>query len=86
MKFANVTPVFNQSSINLKDNYRPISILPNSSKTFEKLISGQSNHFDYIFSKSKYGFRKGLSAQPRLRLTIDKWKKPVDNSKVFVQF
>ena len=37
-KFANVTPVFKQGTRNLKDNYRPISILPIISKIFEKLI------------------------------------------------
>ena len=37
-KFANVTPVFKQGSRNQKDNYRFISMLPITSKIFEKLI------------------------------------------------
>ena len=37
-KFANVTPIFKQGSTNQKDNYRPISMLPITSKIFEKLI------------------------------------------------
>ena len=37
-KFANVTRVFKQGSRNQKDNYRPISMLPITSKIFEKLI------------------------------------------------
>ena len=49
----------------------------------EKLICWQlSNHFD-IFSKFQYSFRKGFSAQHCLLLMIDKWKKAVDNNKVF---
>ena len=69
---------------NQKDNYRPISILPIISKIFEKLICRQlSNHFDNIFSKFQCGFRKGFSAQHCLLLMIDKWKKAVDNNKVF---
>ena len=83
-KFANVTPVFKKGNQNQKDNYRPISILPIISKIFEKLICRQlSNHFDNIFSKFQCGFRKGFSAQHCLLLMIGKWKKAVDNNKVF---
>ena len=83
-KFANVTPVFKQGTRNLKDNYRPISILPIISKIFEKLICRQlSNHFNNIFSKFQCGFRKGFNAQHCLLLMIDKWKKPTGNNKIF---
>ena len=83
LKFANVTPVFKKDHRNQKENYRLISILPIISKIFEKLICRQlSNHFD-IFSKFQCGFRKGFSAQHCLLLMIGKWKKTVDNKKVF---
>ena len=32
LKFADVTPAFKKKSNTSKDNYRPISILPNKSK------------------------------------------------------
>ena len=84
LKFANVTPLFKQGTRNLKDNYRPISILPIISKMFEKLICRQlSNYFCNIFSKFQCGFRKGFNAQCCLLLMIDKWKKAIDNNKVF---
>ena len=61
-KFANITPAFKQVSRNLKDNYRPISILPVVSKIFKKLLCNQlSNYFDNIFSKFQCGFRKGFN-------------------------
>ena len=83
-KFANITPAFKQGSRNLKDNYRPISILPVVSKIFEKLLCNQlSNYFDNIFSKFQCGFRKGFNAQHSLLLMIDKWKKAIDSNKVF---
>ena len=83
-KFANITPAFKQGSRNQKDNYRPISILPLISKIFEKLICSQlSNHFDNILSKFQCGFRRGYGPQHRLLLMIDKWKKAVDNNKIF---
>ena len=51
---------------------------------FEKLICRQlSNHFDNILSKFQCGFRKGYSPLHCLLLMIDKWKKAVDNNKVF---
>ena len=83
-KFANITPAFKQGSRNQKDNYRPISILPLISKIFEKLICSQlSNHFDNILSKFQCGFRRGYGPQHCLLLMIDKWKKEVDNNKIF---
>ena len=38
-----------------------------------------SNHFDKIFSKFYYGFRKGFGTQHCLLLMIDKLKKAVNN-------
>ena len=37
-KVADVTPIFKKGSRMIKGNYRPISILPNLSKLFEKFI------------------------------------------------
>ena len=72
-KLTNITPAFKQGSRNLKDNYRPISILPIISKIFEKLICKLlSNHFP-----------KGFGAQHYLLLIKDRWKKAVDSNKVF---
>ena len=60
-KFANITPAFKQGSRNVKDNYRPISIIPVVSKLFEKLMCKQlSNNFDNIFSKFQCSFRKRI--------------------------
>ena len=47
-----------------KDNYRPVSILLDVSKCFEKgMFSQMSAYFDEIFSKYQYGFRKVYSFQ-----------------------
>ena len=83
-KSADISAAFKQGSRNKKENYRPISILPLISKIFEKIICRQlSNHFDNILSKFQCSFRKGYSPQHCLLLMIDKWKKAVDNHKVF---
>ena len=83
-KSADISAAFKQGSQNKKENYRLINILPLISKIFEKIICRQlSNHFDNILSKFQCGFRKGYSPQHCLLLMIDKWKKAVDNHKVF---
>ena len=67
-----------------KENYRPISILPNISKVYERCLYDQmSNFFEDIFSKYQCGFRKGYSAQHCLLVMIEKWKRIVDYGGVF---
>ena len=45
LKKANITPVFKKGDRNSKDNYRPVSILPNISKIFERCIFRQLYSF-----------------------------------------
>ena len=83
-KSADISAAFKQGSQNKKENFMPISILPFISKIFEKIFCRQlSNHFDNVLSKFQCGFRKDYSPQHYLLLMIDKWKKAVDNHKVF---
>ena len=74
LKLANVTPVHKKDSKLSKENYRPISILPNLSKVYEKILYKQiSIFFDKILSKFQTGFRKGFSTQHCLIRLIEKW-------------
>ena len=80
LKTANITPVFKKDSRTDKTNYRPVSVLPNLSKIYERLIYNQiSNYFENILSKFQCGFRKGFSAQDCLIVMIEKWKRILDN-------
>ena len=64
LKLVNITPVYKKDSNTTKDHYRPVSILSNISKIYEKLMFKQmSKHFEPFFSKFQCGFRKGFSAQ-----------------------
>ena len=61
-----------------------MSILPNLSKIFEKCTFEQmSQFFENIFSKYQCGFRQGFSIQQYLLAMLEKWKRSVDNSKMF---
>ena len=65
-KIAKVIPIFKAGKTNLASNYRPISILGNLSKLFEKVIHKRlMNYLEKfgILSKNQYGFRKKDSVQ-----------------------
>ena len=48
----------------VKKNYRPISMLPNVSKIYERCLYDQiATYFEHIFSRYQCSFRKGYSAQ-----------------------
>ena len=84
MSYANVIPVYKKGSKSSKENYRPISILPNVSKIFEKFMFKQMAQFmDQYFSKFQCGFRKGYSVQHSLVAMIEKWKSANDKGKSF---
>ena len=87
MKKANVTPAHKKGSKNLKENFRPLSILPNASKLFEKCLFKQiTSFFDDKFSKFQCGFRKGYSAQHCLIVMLEKWKSAIDKNEHFGAF
>ena len=72
LKVANVTPAFKKKSKTSKDNYRPISILPNISKIYERyLYNRMQTYFDNLLSKYQCGFRKGFNTQHCL---INMWQ------------
>ena len=57
LKNGDITAVFQKSFKGSKENYRPVSILPIISKTFEKIISKQiTNFMDPLLSKYQCGF------------------------------
>ena len=63
-KYANVQPVHNKKSRQLKSNYRPISLLPICGKLLEKIVFDQV--YSYLntlnlLSKNQSGFRPGDS-------------------------
>ena len=64
LKNAEIIPVFKKGDNLLKENYRPVSILPCFSKIFEGVIVDQlAIHFDTHFSEHISGFRKGHDCQ-----------------------
>ena len=62
MEIGNVTPVHNKEDKNIIGNYRPISLLPISSKVFEKCI------YKHIFN-----FIRDLITEHQSGFTINDW-------------
>ena len=66
-----------------KSNYRPIGILPNLSKIYERLLCDQMyTYFDKFFVKHQCGFRKGYNEQHYLLVMIEKMKEGRDKNNV----
>ena len=84
LRNAIITPFHKKGVKSSKDNYRPVSILSNISKIYERLLFKQiSEYFEPILSKFQCGFRKAYSAQHCLLPMLEKWNSAVDNKRNF---
>ena len=80
-KMSNVCPVHKKKSKNLKENYRPISLLPILSKIFEKILF--DSLYDYFISNNfltpcQSGFIKGDSCVNQLVAIVHEIHKNLD--------
>ena len=79
VKHTDVIPVHEKEIKSDKVNYRPVGILPNLSKIYEKLMYQQLHeHFNSILSPKQCGFRKGYSAQHCLMVMLEKFNESRD--------
>jgi len=65
-KHATIIPIYKKGDKKLTDNYRPISILPNLSKLFEKIILTRLMKFIQarkLIPECQYGFRPNYSTK-----------------------
>ena len=84
LKLTDVIPFLKKGSKNSKHNYRPISILKNISKVYERVMFKQIRDFmEVFFSKFQCGFRKSYSTQQCFIALIEKWKSATDKGKSF---
>ena len=84
LTLADIIPVFTKGDKECKNNYQAVSVLPNMSKIFERIIFRQiSDYMESFLSKYQCGFQKVYSTQQCLLFTLEKWKHVVDNGKVF---
>ena len=61
-------------TLSVKQNYRPVSILPLLSKVYERVIYEQaSNYFEPFLNEILCGFRKGHGTQNPLFKLLTSW-------------
>ena len=85
LKLAKVIPVFKGDEPDLFTNYRPISLLPNFSKFFEKVMHNRlvefANSHD-IFYQLQFGFRKNHSTALSLTYLVNKIATSIDQNEI----
>ena len=93
LKTPNVTPIFKNDDPALCNNYRPIPLLSNISKIFEKIIHARLSVFlstNNILHEKQFGFRKQHSTNHALIEITEKIKQGCDSGKfacgVFLDF
>ena len=88
MKIAKVIPIHKESKSDSPRNYRPISILANLSKIFEKVI--QKRLIRYLETENQFGFRKkkdAVQAATLLWKTIQSvWATKTNSMGIFLNF
>ena len=82
LKIAKVTPIFKKGSKLKASNYRPISLLSNINKIFEKVIYSRVYSFlneHDCFYELQYGFRANFSTEYALINITQKIKETLDS-------
>ena len=75
LKYADIKPLFKKNFCNDKRNYKPVSILSNISKIYERLLYKQlETYFESTLSRYQCRFRKGFRLLTTLLPVIEKWR------------
>ena len=82
LKMANIIPIFKADDNTDANNYRPISLLSNFNRIFEKLICNRMESFiekNNLFSPSQNGFCKAHSTQHAILDIVNTMQTNMDN-------
>ena len=82
LKPAKIVPIFKSDDKEEPGNYRPISLLSNLNRIFEKLMYNRLKIFidqNNILCSSQYGFREGHSTNHALLDIVNKIQTNMDN-------
>ena len=82
LKTAKVVPIHKKNSKLEVSNYRPISLLSNIDKSFEKLIHGRLIEFlegKQILYYRQFGFRKDFSTNHAILTLLESIQKALDD-------
>ena len=85
LKLTKVIPIYKANDPSLFTNYRPISLLSNFSKFFEKVMYNRITEFveqHNILYRCRFGFRKNYSTSHALIHLINKSPRQLTNVKL----
>ena len=83
LKNVNIMPTFKKEDRANVKNYRPVSILPNILKVYERCMYIQIYEYLHkIPSKWECDFHQGYSTQHYLLVMVEKWRQCLDNGGV----
>ena len=72
-------PVYKKLDSLEKENYKPVNLLPHTSKVFERIIYKQINtYMEDKISNYVTGFRKSHGTQHSLVIMLERWKQAID--------
>ena len=82
LKLGNVCPIYKKDDVDKCENYRPISLLSNIGKLFEKVIYARISifldKFEILYEK-QFGFRKHHSTNHALTSIVEQIRKKLDD-------
>ena len=80
LKYADIRPIFKKDDKTDKTKCRPINILPNLSKIYERFRENRQKYpyLNQIFTKYQCGFKKGYNAQHCLMAMTEAWRAFLD--------
>ena len=82
LKYANVCPIYKKNDVHKCENDRPISLLSNISKIFEKMMYSRLWNFLYeseIHFERQFGFRKNHSTNHAIISIVEEIRINLDN-------
>ena len=87
LKIAKLIPIFKADDSEIFSNYRPISLLTNFSKFFEKVMYNRLVDFAECFNilyHNQFGFRKGYSTSHALVHLVNSISSAIDRNEITV--
>ena len=81
LKFGNICPIYKKNGIDKCENYRPISLLSNLSKLYERLMYNRIWSFleeSNILFEKQFGFRTNYSTNHALLSIVEEIRKNLD--------
>ena len=84
LKISQIVPVPKCSSPSILSHYRPISVLPTVSKSFEKIIDARVSNFlnkNKLVTNFQYGFRNNTSTDLAVSAIYESFLENMDKGK-----